>query len=406
MKNRYLLSSSSALLAISILVLLAGCNFKAPGTAKYDYYYYSHQSLFLHQNAKKISSMYLSIPDAYEVLNIKLSPSKKYLAFSAMQDQQQVLFLANSDGSEMKRLHQALEITFEWSPVKDQLAMIERNINSSMFYLAKHEVDQLVLISEADSFTWSPHGLYLCISKKENLSHILQLIRNDGTGLRYVSQGDFLDWSYDGQFIYVIQYGTLSNKLQVYQYEALLHDEFEFKSSDKIEVHHSENKKNSLFSYTLEHKRVFEYYDPHEKTRVSIEKANILDFVESNNAVNPWELSIRFVNQGQELVFHDGSEDQVISQGERIYFASISLDESKVIAIVQNGTQKSIQVIDTSNKTWDIIASGESIGDLSWHKDSSRLALNLDHKTLLIVFDQNLSVTTLDDINFLTWKES
>ena len=190
MKNRSLFLSVISLLVLSFLISLTSCSLKAPGTSKYDYYYFSHQSLFLHQNAKQISSMYLSIPDAYEVLNIQLSPSKKYLAFSAIQDKQQVLFLANSDGSEMKRLHQALEITFEWSPVKDQLAMVERNENSSMFYLAKHEVDQLVLISEADSFTWSPHGLYVCISKKENLAHTLQLIRNDGTGLRYLSQGD------------------------------------------------------------------------------------------------------------------------------------------------------------------------------------------------------------------------
>jgi hypothetical protein len=34
------------------------------------------------------------------------------------------------------------------------------------------------------------------------------------------------------------------------------------------------------------------------------------------------------------------------------------------------------------------------------------LAINIDQKTLLIVFDQNLMVTTLDDTRFLDWKTS
>lgn len=350
--------------------------------------------------------MYLSIPEAYDVQKIQLSPSKKYLAFTAKQDDHQVLFISKSDGSDLKRLHQALSIYFEWSPTRDQIALIERNNSSSMFYLTKHEVDDLVLITEADMFSWSPHGLYLCIIQKTQDQSSLQLIRNDGTGLRYLTQGQFLAWHNDGQFIYTVQDSPNFSKLKVFHYEAVLHDEISLDSPSEIHIRHSKIAKQTLLTYENEHQRVFEYYDPHEKKRSTIEEAGISDFLISNDVANPWKLSIREIEHRQELVFYDGKEDQVVSQGEHIYFASISPNESKVIAIVQNGSQKSIHVLDLERQAFDLVSSGESVGEIIWHKDSSRLALNLDQKTLLMVFTQNLAVTTLDDMHFLCWKES
>jgi hypothetical protein len=385
---------------------ITSCSNKTPRPPSYDYYFFSQQSLFLHNSFKQLSSMFLSIPEVYDVQNIQLSPSKKYLAFTANQDGQQVLFISKSDGSEVKRLHQALNIFFEWSPTTDQIAMIERNNHSSMFYLTKHEVNDLVLIAEADSFSWSPHGLYLCIIQKTQDQASLQLIRNDGTGLRYLSQGQFLAWHHDGQFIYTVQNGSNSSKLNVFHYEAILHDEINLNSSSEIQIRHSKITKQALLTYTSQNQRVFEYYNPHEKKRIPIEQTGLIDFLISTDEANQWKLSIRDIEQRQELVFYDGKEDQVVSQGEQIYFASISPNESKVIAIVQNGSQKSIHVLDLERQAFDLVASGENLGDIIWHEDSSRLALNLDQKTLLMVFTQNLAVTTFDDMKFLCWKES
>jgi hypothetical protein len=406
MKHIYCLLNYGIVLSLSLLLTLSSCTVVRPNTPIYDYFYFSHQSIFLHKDKKQLSSMLLSIPQAYKVQDVQLSSSKEYFAFSAIQDEQYVLFIAKADGSDMKRIHSAPYINFKWSPTKDQLAFIERNQSSSLFFLTKHEIDQAVLIAEAEAFSWSPHGLYLCLMKKETTSHSLHLIRNDGTGLRFVVKGQFIDWNEDGQFFYVAQHSSSSSKLFVFSYDANLHEEIVYETFSDVKLRNSSEQKSTQFSFTIEQKKQFEHYNPHNKNREIVEKPGVIDFVNGKSEASSWEVFIRQLEDRQELVFNHGNEDQVISQGEHIYFNSFSPDELRIIAIVQNGKQKSVQVIDSTNNTWDFIASGESIGNIIWHVDASRLAINIDQKTLLIVFDQNLMVTTLDDTRFLDWKTS
>ncbi len=407
MRNKKLSAIKNLMITLSLcalFILSSSCTNRTTKDPSYDYYYFQSQSIFRYHSRDEKHSLLLSIPTAYHIEKMKISPLQQYIAFTATHEGKTVLFLCDMDGSNMRRLIEGDSLRFDWSPTEDKLGIIQQQDRANFFYLTPHEIDTAVLIAEADAFQWSPHGKYLSLERKNLSSADYSIIHHDGTGLRHIHRGEFLSWSDDGQHLFFTE-TTLHNLVfKAYHYSGTLTSERLFSINADIKLRNSAYEKKTLISYVSDGSRLLEWYDPRKNQWDLHEDMMVQDYIRSHDPDSFWELWLSTSEGLQELYFNSDEGLQLITQSEQVHILSLSPNESRMICLSQNGSQKLLYAVNTSEKTWEFIGSGENIREIIWHPDSSRVAINLDQRLLLVSFKYNMMVTITESSLFLNWK--
>jgi len=371
----------------------------------YDYYYLQYQSIYYFNHQDQSTSLLLSIPETYEILKMTLSPSQKTFAFTVKKDSQTILFFADADGSNMRRITQGLWLQFSWSPTNDQLCYIKMEENASYLYLLSEFSSNPELVTQADFFEWSPHGLYICLIQKYEQHTESFILRNDNTGLRFISHDKFLGWSSDGQFMYYYHELDDDNYLQVVQYDGTLWDTFHLNQPQQIKFRNSPTTNATFFHINKDSMPQVMAYYPHEKKWELPSDQSLMNFFSSPFGAEKWELYIESVETIQKLILFSNQVEQDLLQGEYIEFISFSPDEMQLICSNKTASHQTVYYVNPKDKMMELVGSAEQVGQIAWHPDSTRFAIHLDQALLLFSMEKNIIVKLMDNASFISWKK-
>ncbi len=384
-----------------------GCTEKKTTQPLYDYYFVHHQSLMVYQDKTESRSKFLSVPGQYQLEQMKLSSDRKYVAFLATYLDRQILFIADANGANMRRIMDGKKIIFDGSPHFSRMGIVQVEEDFQFFYLFDHHDQEPRLIAEADDFTWSPSGAYACLHSHASDNPGQYIVHQDGSGLRHIAEGHFLGWTSDGNHFFVQK--TLSEEVQlkVYHYDGSFIHERALPMDTQIHFRSSPYEEKILFSFTSPLGSInAEWFDIKSRSWEPQDDSNLIDYIRSHRPEVQWELELLTFEDHNEIAITTPNETETIIKGKSITIISVSPDQSRMICKVKEERGIRIYYIDAMQNFSQKIARGKSVSIPEWHPDSSRVGLSLDDQMMIVEAGINLTIHTYDNSAFLGWKLS